>query len=90
MRLAELITLKEQNINLRDRTLKVLGKRNKERVIPFSIQLVSIIEAYLQTRNKEVEKKNHGKLLVTQTGDEVVSDVGKSHREKIHEVVYFC
>ncbi|MBN8653774.1 MAG: tyrosine-type recombinase/integrase [Cytophagales bacterium] len=71
MRLAELITLKEQNINLRDRTLKVLGKRNKERVIPFSIQLVSIIEAYLQTRNKEVEKKNHGKLLVTQTGDEL-------------------
>lgn len=71
MRLAELITLKEQNINLRDRTLKVLGKRNKERVIPFSIQLVSIIEAYLQCRNKEVEKKNHGRLLVTQTGDEI-------------------
>jgi integrase/recombinase XerC len=71
MRLAELITLKEQNINLRDRTLKVLGKRNKERVIPFSIQLVSIIEEYQQIRNKEVEKKNHGKLLVTQTGDEL-------------------
>lgn len=71
MRLAELITLKEQNINLHDRTLKVLGKRNKERVIPFSVQLVSIIEDYLQTRNREVEKKNHGRLLVTQTGDEL-------------------
>lgn len=71
MRLAELITLKEHNINLHDRTLKVLGKRNKERVIPFSVQLVSIIEEYVQTRNKEVEKKEHGRLLVTQNGDEL-------------------
>ncbi|MBN8576065.1 MAG: tyrosine-type recombinase/integrase [Cytophagales bacterium] len=71
MRLAELITLKEQNINLRDRTLKVVGKRNKERVIPFTVQLVTVIEAYLQARNREVEKKNHGRLLVTQDGDEL-------------------
>ncbi|MBX2899430.1 MAG: tyrosine-type recombinase/integrase [Cyclobacteriaceae bacterium] len=71
MRLAELITLKEQNINLRDRTLKVVGKRNKERVIPFTVQLVTVIEAYLQARNREVEKKNHGRLLVTQGGDEL-------------------
>ncbi|MBX2897519.1 MAG: tyrosine-type recombinase/integrase [Cyclobacteriaceae bacterium] len=71
MRLAELIALKERNINLRDRTLKVLGKRNKERVIPFSVQLVSIIEDYIVVRNQEVEKKEHGCLVVTQTGDEL-------------------
>jgi len=71
MRLAELITLKERNINLRDRTLKVLGKRNKERVIPFSVQLVSIIKEYVETRNREIVKKEHGCLLVTQTGDEL-------------------
>ncbi len=38
MRLAELIALKESDINLGGRTVRVLGKRNKERVIPFSTQ----------------------------------------------------
>jgi len=47
MRLAELITLKESYVNLSDRTLRVLGKRNKERVIPFSMQLVQLIRDYI-------------------------------------------
>jgi integrase/recombinase XerC len=69
MRLAELITLKESYVNLSDRTLRVLGKRNKERVIPFSMQLVQLIRDYVQIRNKEVEKKEHGYLLVTDSGE---------------------
>jgi len=44
MRLSELIGLKDLSINLKDRTLKVLGKRNKERVIPFTQSLVKLIE----------------------------------------------
>jgi integrase/recombinase XerC len=69
MRLAELITLKENYVNLGDRTIRVLGKRNKERVIPFSSHLVSIIKEYQRVRNKEVEKKDHGYLLVTESGE---------------------
>ncbi|MBP9925481.1 MAG: tyrosine-type recombinase/integrase [Cyclobacteriaceae bacterium] len=69
MRLAELITLKESYVNLSDRTLRVLGKRNKERVIPFSIQLVQLIRDYVQIRNREIEKKEHGYLLVTDSGE---------------------
>lgn len=68
MRLAELISLQENQVNLKDQTIKVLGKRNKERVIPFSAQLVPVIRDYVQVRNREVEKKNHGCLLVTDTG----------------------
>lgn len=71
MRLSELISLKESQINLRDQTLKVLGKRNKERVIPFSDSLVSIIVGYKAARNKEVEVKEHGLLLVTDNGDKL-------------------
>lgn len=71
MRLSELISLKENQINLREQTLKVLGKRNKERVIPFSDSLVSIIEGYKVARNKEVEVKNHGLLLVTDAGEKL-------------------
>jgi len=69
MRLNELITLKESYVNLKDHTIRVLGKRNKERVIPFSAQLVSIIKDYLRVRNTEVVKKDHGYLLVIATGD---------------------
>jgi integrase/recombinase XerC len=69
IRLIELITLKENYVNLGDRTIRVLGKRNKERVIPFASQLVSIIKEYQKVRNIEVEKKDHGYLLVTESGE---------------------
>ena len=46
IRLSELITLKENQLDLRNRTIKVLGKRNKERVIPFAKSIVHSIEAY--------------------------------------------
>ena len=69
IRLSELVGLKEQAVNFRDQTLKVLGKRNKERVIPFSDSLGAILRKYIQLRNKEVEKKEHGHLMVTDSGD---------------------
>lgn len=68
MRLSELIGLKENQVNLREQTIRVIGKRNKERVIPFSKSLVSVIQSYLKARNKEVETANHGLLLVTDRG----------------------
>lgn len=71
IRLSELIGLKEQNINLYERTIKVLGKRNKERVIPFSKSIVSIIEEYRKVKDREVEKKNHGLLFVNNSGEPV-------------------
>ncbi len=69
IRLAELIALKENFVNFNDRTIRVLGKRNKERVIPFSASLVPIIKGYLQIRNREVVKKDQGLLLVTASGE---------------------
>jgi integrase/recombinase XerC len=69
MRLAELIALKETDINLGARTVRVLGKRNKERVIPFSSSLVAVIKEYIEQRNKEVEKKDHPYLMVTDAGE---------------------
>ncbi|MEK6782828.1 MAG: tyrosine-type recombinase/integrase [Bacteroidota bacterium] len=69
MRLSELIDLKESKLNMSDRTIKVLGKRKKERVIPFGESLVPIIEAYRSVRNREVSVKNHGNLFVTDSGE---------------------
>lgn len=69
IRLSELISLKEQSIDFQKRTIKVLGKRNKERMIPFSVGLVSIIKGYIAVRNREVETKEHGILLVRSNGE---------------------
>jgi integrase/recombinase XerC len=69
MRLSELINLKDAAIDFRNQTVKVLGKRNKERVIPFHKNLVSLIREYQAIRDKVVVKKNHGCLFVTEKGD---------------------
>jgi integrase/recombinase XerC len=67
IRLSELINLKENRVNLQDATIKVLGKRNKERVIPFPSNIVSLIKEYTVERNKEVEN-NSDLLFVTNKG----------------------
>lgn len=69
IRLSELLQLKDTNIDLINRTIKVLGKRNKERVIPFSAAIVSMIEAYRKKRNKTVVNKEHGIFFVTDKGE---------------------
>ncbi|MCE2995627.1 MAG: tyrosine-type recombinase/integrase [Cyclobacteriaceae bacterium] len=69
MRLSELINLKENRVNISDRTLRVLGKRNKERVIPFTAHLATLITHYIRIRNKEITLHDHGLLFVTQSGE---------------------
>jgi len=69
IRLSELISLKENQIDLRNQTIKVIGKRNKERVIPFPKGIVPIINEYISIRNKEIEVKDHGFLFVTDKGE---------------------
>jgi integrase/recombinase XerC len=46
IRLAELMSLQEKDLNTADNTIKVLGKRNKERVIPISQFIVRLIKEY--------------------------------------------
>jgi len=50
MRLSELITLKESDVDFHHSTLKVLGKRNKERLIPFSMSLAVNLKKYLELK----------------------------------------
>jgi integrase/recombinase XerC len=71
MRLSELIHLRVSQINLHERTLKVVGKRNKERVIPFSTSLVTLIDSYISLRKKELPETEHDFLIVTDRGERV-------------------
>lgn len=58
IRRIELISLKMQNIDLHNRTLKVLGKRNKERILPIVPVIASQIEKYLAERTQLEEIKD--------------------------------
>lgn len=50
IRLSELINLRMNNIDLKNRTVKVFGKGSKERIVPFGSEAGSAIKNYLTIR----------------------------------------
>lgn len=57
MRLSELISLKEGQLDDSLSQVKVLGKGNKERIIPISKELVQALRAYIQDKREKQEGK---------------------------------
>lgn len=73
IRLTELINLKLQDIDIHNLTIKVLGKRNKERIIPITKILKDKIILYLEYKENEevknMEKENY--LFLTKKGKKI-------------------
>jgi len=69
IRLSELMNLKTDWVNFYERTIKVLGKRNKERVIPFSKGLSAVIENYIRYKKNQFGYNDNDFLLVTDKGE---------------------
>ena len=67
MRLGELINLKEKQLDFKRSQIKVLGKGNKERIIPIGNATIKNIENYRQLKKKK-KKKTEDVLLVTEKG----------------------
>jgi len=68
MRQAELIGLKEDYIDYSKHTIKVLGKGNKERIIPVSETLIIEIKEYRSLKYETLEKQDKVFLLVRENG----------------------
>lgn len=68
IRLAELLGLKETDINVYEGTIKVLGKRNKERIIPINSELKRLMIDYLNLKKNQNFDNNSLTLLVTSKG----------------------
>jgi integrase/recombinase XerC len=64
IRLAELISLQNNQVNLAAKTIRVIGKRNKERVIPIPGLLIDLIATYNNFCTVE-----HANLLLTDKGE---------------------
>jgi integrase/recombinase XerC len=68
MRLSELISLKKSQVNYANHTLKVLGKGNKERVIPVNPELINCIKKYIEDRKAEFPNVEVDVLLIDEKG----------------------
>lgn len=67
LRRDELINLKEHHIDFLDFSIKVVGKRNKERIIPVAEILLDQIREYIEIKHKSISEPNEY-LLVTKKG----------------------
>jgi integrase/recombinase XerC len=67
IRRSELVNLKESQINAAANTIKVLGKGNKERVIPVSASLITEINEYIAAKHT-IESPNREYLLINEKG----------------------
>jgi integrase/recombinase XerC len=61
IRLSELIGLKDTDIDKYELSMRVLGKRNKERIVPITVGLKDLIEQYKTLRNEEFNLKEGAK-----------------------------
>ncbi|KOY50501.1 Tyrosine recombinase XerC [Polaribacter dokdonensis DSW-5] len=69
IRRAELINIKLMDIDSNKGVLKVLGKRNKERLVPILKSVLNTLETYLIERSKIV--KNSDFLFITEKGNKI-------------------
>lgn len=68
IRRSELINLKEGNIDKSAGNIKVIGKGNKERIIPVTNDLLKMIESYVSEKQKEFKNLPIDNLLVSKKG----------------------
>ncbi|MDD4145110.1 MAG: tyrosine-type recombinase/integrase [Prolixibacteraceae bacterium] len=86
VRLAELMNLKEINIDTADYLIKVTGKRNKERIIPYPKSMNTLIFQYIEERDRKLGFTPEF-LLVTEEGkpvyEKLIYRVVKENLEKV-------
>jgi integrase/recombinase XerC len=68
MRQAELIGLKLSDIDWSQQQIRVLGKRNKERIVPILPSFMTTLKSYSEQRKSIQKAPKHHFLLVTDKG----------------------
>ena len=86
VRLSELIGLDDSMVDFSNRQLKVTGKRNKQRVIPFGEELLAMLHDYMKCRDKEVNRQSEA-LFVSAKGRRMTSSqVREAVRKNLSKV----
>ena len=71
MRLSELVNLQIGDVDFSQQTIKVLGKRNKERIIPISPVFYELLQEYITARSKEFPGLTVEYLFLTSSGKKI-------------------
>lgn len=86
IRVSELCGLNDQDVSFVNQELKVTGKRNKQRVIPFGEELADGLKEYIRLREATVERQCDA-LFVTEKGARItLHQVYKIVREQLQRV----
>lgn len=72
VRVSELVGLNDEDISFVNRELKVTGKGNKQRIVPFGDELYDVLTKYMALRDVEVDKKT-GALFLTSQGQRITT-----------------
>ncbi len=95
LRVSELISLRDSDIDSSKGQLKVIGKRNKERIVPLGKNICDEIDSYRQMRNEQIEveddsvfvlkngKKMYSKAIYNIVHDKM-SGVSTLHKQSPH------
>lgn len=84
LRLSELTNLRKENINFSERLLRVLGKGNKERIVPFNRKAGDVLKEYIALSDAEFKESSEyiflnyrGKKISERGVEKIVKEVFK-------------
>jgi len=69
LRRSELTGLNDADVDFETKQLKVTGKRNKQRVIPFGEELSQVLSHFVAVRDEQVVRKDAGALFLSDKGE---------------------
>lgn len=75
IRQSELIGLKLSSVDMANRQIKVLGKRNKERIIPVGDNLILLINKYLSYRSDLLNIEDNESFFLTKGGKQLYPSI---------------
>lgn len=86
LRVSECCELRTSQVNLRDGFVKVLGKGNKERVIPIPVRTRKLMEEYFSNIRYSWQKKNTNRFFINRFGKPIYSEyVEDMLRKRVEE-----
>ena len=82
LRISELTNLELLNLNLRQGVIRVIGKGQKERLVPMGDQLIGLLELYIFSSRKNLLNKRHSDFLFLSTRGQRMTRQSFWHRIK--------